>query len=86
MTLCFHPLPRSIIEKYVEPCYNIFQGVITKGMRLVPSEEGLHPPTFKERGWCCMLTTESLISIISFAVAMFSFGYMFGSNSKNTKK
>lgn len=33
-----------------------------------------------------MLTTESLISIISFAVAMFSFGYVFGSNSKNTKK
>ena len=32
-----------------------------------------------------MLTTESLISIISFAVAMFSFGYMFGSNSKNIK-
>ena len=33
-----------------------------------------------------MLTTESLISIISFAVAMFSFGYMFGNNSKNIKK
>ena len=32
-----------------------------------------------------MLTTESLISIISFAVAMFGFGYMFGSNSKTQK-